>query len=122
HNSDGRPQAWSFGGLDVAPLGGEPRGTAKFDLTVDCFEGATGAGDLAVSFDYNADLFDAGTMVRLGRQLLTLLASAVAAPDVSFGRLALLEPEERHRILVEWNDTAAPLSPDVTLHGLVEAQ
>src|SRR5213075_2426223 len=33
-----------------------------------------------------------------------------------------LTPAERHRLLVEWNDTAADYSTDTTVHELFEVQ
>ncbi|CAJ4389892.1 non-ribosomal peptide synthase [Burkholderia pseudomallei] len=53
--------------------------------------------------------------------------SGVAAPGVVTPRIAVrdidvLPSEERHRLLVEWNDTAADYPQDQCLHRLFEAQ
>ncbi|QSY09232.1 amino acid adenylation domain-containing protein [Burkholderia pseudomallei] len=53
--------------------------------------------------------------------------SGVAAPGVVMPRIAVcdidvLPSEERHRLLVEWNDTAADYPQDQCLHRLFEAQ
>ncbi|CAM8813374.1 non-ribosomal peptide synthetase [Burkholderia pseudomallei] len=53
--------------------------------------------------------------------------SGIAAPGVVMPRIAVrdidvLPSEERHRLLVEWNDTAADYPQDQCLHRLFEAQ
>ncbi|WP_080312540.1 non-ribosomal peptide synthetase, partial [Burkholderia pseudomallei] len=53
--------------------------------------------------------------------------SGIAAPGVVTPRIAVrdidvLPSEERHRLLVEWNDTAADYPQDQCLHRLFEAQ
>ncbi len=54
---------------------------------------------------YRPDLFEAATVDRLLGHYATLLADGLARPDAPVGELELLSDEERHRILVEWNDT-----------------
>ena len=50
--------------------------------------------------------------------VLTSFAQDVHAP---LGSVSLLPPEERHKLLVEWNDTALDY-PAVCMHELVQAQ
>lgn len=54
---------------------------------------------------YRADLFDAATVDRMLAHLEVLLADGQARPGRPVGRLELLSPGERDRVLVEWNDT-----------------
>ena len=52
---------------------------------------------------------------------LHLVALAVAeAPETRVSDLPLLDDQERSRILVAWNETAAPI-PDAAVHALVAA-
>ncbi|HVS00541.1 MAG TPA: amino acid adenylation domain-containing protein [Thermoanaerobaculia bacterium] len=94
-------------------------GMAKFDLTLALQEGPAGfeGGGLV----YNTDLFDGSTAARLAARFQTLLAAAVADPGLPLDELPLLLAAERHQVLAEWNDTAAP-RPGILLHELVSAQ
>ncbi|MBW8833463.1 MAG: amino acid adenylation domain-containing protein, partial [Burkholderiales bacterium] len=67
------------------------------------------------------DLFDQAGVERIARRLTRLLEAAAADPARPIGSIDLLDPEERRRILVEWNDTAHPV-PAATLPELFEAQ
>ncbi|MDX2548094.1 non-ribosomal peptide synthetase [Streptomyces sp. WI04-05B] len=61
------------------------------------------AGDLYVTC--RADLFEAATAERVAGHYTTLLTAALAHPHTPVGELELLGAEERHRVLLEWNDT-----------------
>ena len=76
---------------------------------------------LQLRFDYRPDLFDRGSVEALGGRLVRLLDAVVADSSRALGSLEILSASERHRILVEWNDTAHPLSP-ATLPDLFSAQ
>ncbi len=80
---------------------------AKFDLTLVFVERPDGG--LAGSLEFNRDLFDPTTARRLTDRLRTLLAGALANPEAPVARLPLLGDGERHQVLTEWNDTAAPV-------------
>jgi amino acid adenylation domain-containing protein len=105
-----------FGGLDVRLLPQHVTFT-PFDLFVNVTDaGAT----LIVDTDFNSDLFDASTIERMMAGYDTLLRTIVAAPAMPARELAILSPSERHRILVEWNDTARPYPDDVFVHTRFE--
>jgi amino acid adenylation domain-containing protein len=96
-------------------------GVAKFDLTWTVVDG--GAGPLASSMGYDADLFDSTTVERLGRHLERFLAAAVRSPDVPWRRLPLLSEAERQALVVERDAVPrAPRLDDATLHGPVLAR
>ncbi|MBV9188688.1 MAG: AMP-binding protein, partial [Acidobacteria bacterium] len=110
-------------GLAVTP---EPVGTdtAKFDLWFSVAErrGADGKpAGLEGLIEYRADLFERGTVEALAQRLVRLLEAAAAEPDRPIGRLDILGPEERRRLLLGWNDTACEV-PATTLAALFEAQ
>ena len=104
-------------GLSLRQLAGA-HATAKFDLSLHLTETPEG---LRGSLEYAADLFDAATIERLARYLVTLLGEAVADPVVPVSRLALLDAAEREQLLVEWNATAAPY-PELCVHELFAQQ
>ncbi|MER5784149.1 amino acid adenylation domain-containing protein [Streptomyces mobaraensis] len=95
-------------------------GVARFDLNVNFHERAGGAG-VAGQIEYNADLFDASTVEAMAGRLVRVLTAVAAEPGRPCGAIDVLSPEERTRILDEWNATALDV-PDTTLPALLEAQ
>ncbi len=95
------------------------RVTAKFDLTLELAESPRG---LQGALEYNVDLFERPTVVRLLGHFGRLLEAVVAEPDRRIGDLPLLSEGERAQILTEWNATAeVPVQAD-SLDQLFEAQ
>jgi natural product biosynthesis luciferase-like monooxygenase protein/amino acid adenylation domain-containing protein len=92
--------------------------TAKLDLTLRLEAHGPGIG---VQAEYAIDLFDAVTVERLLARFEVLLAGAVAAPELRLEDLPLLDAGERHQLLVEWNDTARPVTL-ACLHELFARQ
>jgi amino acid adenylation domain-containing protein len=93
-------------------------GTSKVDLSIFLVRAESG---LRGAIEYSTDLFDASTIRRMIASFLTLLAGAVADPDRPASRLAVLDPAERRRILVDWNATRSPYPSDVPLSALFAA-
>ena len=104
---------WDVTGLDVNA------GAAKYDLSVVADDRPEGIAGRLV---YNSDLFDAATISRMVEHWKTLLDGVVADPARPVARLPLLTDAERHKMLVEWNDTARDLPLDRCIHELIEAQ
>ncbi|HZS21935.1 MAG TPA: amino acid adenylation domain-containing protein, partial [Pseudonocardiaceae bacterium] len=77
------------------------RETTNFSLTLQAFLG----DQLGLRVAYDPDLFDTGTVERLGRHLLVLLGGITADPDQPLAQLPVLTAAEREQLLVEWNDT-----------------
>ena len=93
--------------------------TAKFDLTLELDlrpEGIVGR------FEYNIDLFEAATISRMIEHFKILLAGIVANPQTRVSELPLLTEQERHQILVEWNNTTKEYPIDQCIHQLFEEQ
>ncbi|WP_437715402.1 amino acid adenylation domain-containing protein [Sorangium sp. So ce448] len=100
------------GGLRLEPTPLARRG-AQFDLTLAM---ARVGDELVASIEFNADLFDEGTVDRMLGHLRVLLAGVTAAPERAIGALPLLTEAEQ-RAIVAWNARAgAPLRPAPTLH------
>ncbi|NVJ28035.1 amino acid adenylation domain-containing protein, partial [Myxococcus sp. AM011] len=93
--------------------------TTKFDLTLALAEGPDGFGG---GLTYSTDLFDPATAARLMRHFQVLLEAVTARPDTALRELPLLTPDERHQVLVDWNDTRADFPREATLHSLFQAQ
>ncbi|HEX3131499.1 MAG TPA: amino acid adenylation domain-containing protein, partial [Thermoanaerobaculia bacterium] len=112
------PGGLALGFLPLANEIGDIGDTAKFDLTL----AVSPAGDgLAVQAEYDRDLFDAPTVLRLLEHFGVLLGQAAADPGRRISGLALLTGPERHALLCEHNDTAA-VHPDRPVHELFEEQ
>ncbi|HEV2727514.1 MAG TPA: amino acid adenylation domain-containing protein, partial [Solirubrobacterales bacterium] len=89
--------------------------TAKFDLTLSLAEGG---GRLLGAVEYNTDLFEEPTAVRLAEHFLNLARSAAAGPGRRVGRLEMLSAEERRQLLYDWNETGVELPPGATIPAL----
>ncbi|NEW06374.1 amino acid adenylation domain-containing protein [Paenibacillus sp. SYP-B3998] len=99
-------------------------GSAKFDLTVELRERRTPDGTpdgIDGLFEYSTELFKRETVEMMMVRLLRLLEAAVSDPDQLIGRLEFLAPEERHQILVEWNEPVK-VAPQSNLPLMFEAQ
>ncbi|HEY7592091.1 MAG TPA: amino acid adenylation domain-containing protein, partial [Actinophytocola sp.] len=81
---------------------------AKFDLTLTI----GGAGG---SLCYATSLFERATAESFVARLVRLLDAVLTDQDVRIGAVDLLSDDERHGILLEWNDTAT----DAPLHRCV---
>jgi len=87
-----------------------PQRIAQFDLTLSM--GEIGEGEdsrIAGTLDFNLDLFEPGTAVRLAGSFQALLAAAVADPGRPLGDLPLLSAADRRQILTDWNVAAEAL-------------
>nr|WSZ19204.1 amino acid adenylation domain-containing protein [Streptomyces canus] len=110
---DGADEHWRFEGLDAERLPLRAA-TSALDLMMSVRED----GDrIAARVEYSTDLFDRATVERMAGHFGVLLAAAVAGPDRRVGELELLTGAERERLLVQWNDTAAPFPVH---HGVPE--
>ena len=92
-------------------------GTAKFDLTLTMDE-----DDLSGMWEYNTDLFDRTTIQRMSQHFEHLLAAIVANPQQRVAELPLLTANERHQLLVEWNETDADYRSEWCIHEWFESQ
>ncbi|AWV00339.1 non-ribosomal peptide synthetase [Burkholderia sp. JP2-270] len=99
-----------------------PSGTpsAKFDLTL-AVE-ATPDGTFDAAFIYALDLFDADAIARLAARFVTLLADALARPDLPVGDLDWLPAGERAQLFA-WNAPAGATEaePFVPVHVRIAA-
>jgi len=95
------------------------KGTAIFDLGITLWD--TG-GELRGGIEYNTDLFDAATIVRLAGHYRRLLEGIVSGDGrEAVGRLPLLTVAEWRQLVEEWNATAVSY-PGGCLHEWFEAQ
>lgn len=92
---------------------------AQFDMTFYLLERNEG---LRVGCEYRGDLFDQPDIRRFLEHYQTLLYGIVSDPDVPISELPFFTSEERHELLVDWNDTAVDYPNDNAIHQLFEEQ
>ncbi|RJG36973.1 condensation domain-containing protein, partial [Motilimonas pumila] len=97
----------------------QSEGVVKFDLTLNIQESEQG---MLLGWEYNTDLFDERSIIRMAGHFNTLLNALISTPDESVFKVEMLNDQERHQLLVEWNDTAADYPKDKCIHELFETQ
>ena len=74
--------------------------TSKFDLTMSVNETDQG---LMVMMEYNTDLFNQDTIIRMLGHFQILLENITEDPDSSISTLPILTKGEQDQMLLEWN-------------------
>jgi amino acid adenylation domain-containing protein len=92
---------------------------ARVDLTVEVYPGGEHP---VVIFTYNDDLYEEATIRRLNRRFGTLLESIAADPEARLSSLAVIDQSERYQLLEQWNATARPLPPVVSVAEMFAAR
>ncbi|MBH8565767.1 amino acid adenylation domain-containing protein [Nostoc sp. CENA67] len=93
-------------------------GTSNMDMTLSLDDRPEG---LVGYFEYNSDLFDAATIVRMVGHFQTVLEAIVANPAQKVRELPLLTAPEKQQ-LQAWNDTQTNYPLNICLHELFAAQ
>ncbi|MBW7473808.1 non-ribosomal peptide synthase/polyketide synthase [Paenibacillus oenotherae] len=78
--------------------------------------------ELQIVFDYRTELFARDEIHEMCRHLLVLVEDAVYNPGKSLSELELCSPEEKRRIVEEFNNTDAAAIPGLTTIALFEEQ
>ncbi len=106
-----------YGDLFVKPLEVHT-GTAKFDLTLQAFE-----GDDTLRFDleYRKCLFKDDTIQRMSSHLVNILDEVSRSPQLLLKDIELVAPAERKTVLYDFNDTALEYDKNITIHEYFES-
>ncbi|MCY1045105.1 non-ribosomal peptide synthase/polyketide synthase, partial [Corallococcus sp. bb12-1] len=112
-------EALALPSLTLRPFGEELAAPSKFELSLNLSDTPDG---LQGVLQYRAARVSKATATGLARHFQVLLESLVARPDQALHDLTLLTPEERQRMLVDWNDTAREPVREGTFHSLFEQQ
>src|SRR6266487_4120129 len=90
------------------------------DLVITVYD--TPDGGLQIDFDADPDLYDPAEIAAHQRRFMDFLSDVIACdPDRPAGRVEILTPLERARVLVEWNG-AAHRVPAAMVHELFGVQ
>jgi len=120
---------------DARPAGGLA-GTARLPIVVelvprlnDCSSTVDHAVRLVIPeednecwWTYDTGVLDAESIARMASQLSVMLRGIAESPECPAGKLPMLAAEETHRLLVEWNRTAADYPRETCVHELLERQ
>ncbi|HEX7183172.1 MAG TPA: amino acid adenylation domain-containing protein, partial [Thermoanaerobaculia bacterium] len=93
-------------------------GVSQFDITFSMFEAGN---SLSGTLDYNVDLFDRPTVLRLLTHFRALLTGVSTDSGRRLSELPAMSEPERSQVLLEWNDSTAEY-PAACLHHLFESQ
>jgi amino acid adenylation domain-containing protein len=107
----------SLAGLELQTLEFDS-GIAKFDLTLEVFDGEA----LFCRLEYNSDIFDRPRIERLKEHFEILLRSCLQNPERRISELELLSARERNTLLHDWSGPQDSYPNTATLHSLFEAQ
>ncbi|WP_141554390.1 non-ribosomal peptide synthetase, partial [Xenorhabdus kozodoii] len=102
--------------LDELPL---TRKSTHFDLSLSINDTDNG---LVGELEYASDLFDRASIERLASYLQTLLGAMVADDPLQVQDLPLLQPQQRHQLLVDFNKTTLAYPQETLIHQLFEQQ
>jgi len=105
-------------GVVLQSLGGTKIAT-RLDLEVHFWESKQGMAGRLV---YNTDLFEAGTIRRMGQHLERALESFANRPEQRLSELSLLSAAEREQIVVGWNSTETEYPREKCIPELFEEQ
>lgn len=79
-------------------------------------------GVFRIHYDYQTDKFTAQEIEALHNHLMTLLQDAIANDTKKLYELELLPPEEKQKVLFDFNNTAMDYPRDKCVHQLFEEQ
>jgi amino acid adenylation domain-containing protein len=80
-----------------------------------------GPGSLQGTAAFSPRLYEPATIERFAQHLVSLLGAGLAEPGAALAELDMVTGEERHRLLMDWNDTARDYPKDRCVHELFEA-
>jgi amino acid adenylation domain-containing protein/non-ribosomal peptide synthase protein (TIGR01720 family) len=104
-------------GLELSAWGGHglvDTGTTKFDLT---YLLKDNVDHVAGVLEYNSDLFDRATIVRLWQNYHYMLEQVAGDPGMRVSQVGAVSPEEQAQLRA-WNDTAAHFPLERPVHAL----
>ncbi len=92
---------------------------AKFDMTITAAELDKTIG---VNLNYCTKLFNKQTIENMSKHLANILSSIANNINLRLSELEMLSEQEKHQLLVEFNDTKAEYPKDKTIYQLFEQQ
>ncbi|MBU3146982.1 condensation domain-containing protein, partial [Clostridium sp. CF012] len=91
----------------------------KFDITMNAVEGNE---EIYFSLSYATSLYKHETIERMVNHFLNIVKEIVKNIEVNLKDIEIISEEEKHKLLVEFNDTKAEYPRDKTINELFEEQ
>ena len=104
--------------LEILPFEYET-GISQFDLTLNFSKNLE---RLCLDINYNTDLFDNNTVIRMTSHFKELLKSILKDSDPIIHNLNILTESEKQKILIDFNDTSKDYPTNKTIVDLFEEQ
>lgn len=111
------PDAFAAGSMQIT-LRERCATVEPLKLELVCLQQPSG---ISLEFRYDVRRYQAEEIRRLAASYRTFLEEALLSPDAPLGSLSLLPPEERQKVVVEWNRTDRDYPDSVSVHHLFEA-
>ena len=109
--------ALAFGPRLAGRIVTAPARHARYDLAVTLVEGPD---FVHLRCDYSTEVFSRSTIRRYLGYLRKVIDAGAAEPATAIGALPLLTPDDRTRIVDEWNRTGAPFPDDEPLFARLD--
>ena len=79
-------------------------------------------GDMEINYDYLVSKYSEIDISNLHKRIIHIISQIVENPDISLNDIDIVTPEEKHKILYEFNNTAVEYPRDKTIIDLFEEQ
>lgn len=119
NNPIGKSIKQSLGTLKVRECQEVHYSTSEVDLVFTFIEASEG---IQVSIEYNGDLFNRATVLRLAAHLDQLLAIVTTQPDQPINQLTLVDKVEEHQLLYSFNNKTVAYPDHKTIVDIFQEQ
>jgi len=113
-----RQSELKFDHIEITPIESTFK-TSKFDLIFGFIEKA---GEILMQIEYNTDLFKKDRMQRYCYHFGEMVKNIVSDPGQTLQTIDILTEQEKHRLLIEFNDTKSDFPKDKTILDLFAEQ
>ncbi|HLP61944.1 MAG TPA: condensation domain-containing protein, partial [Candidatus Deferrimicrobium sp.] len=111
---------FSLQNIETVSNSGDPQAghlvkTAKFDLTITAVENGR---EMLFTIQYGTKLFKPETIERFSLYFKKIVSQVIANPVLKIKDIEIIPEQERHRLLIEFNNTASDYPADKTIPQL----
>lgn len=96
-------------------------GNSADELQIHLFD-LHGEDSITVAYDYKSEKYDSQDIKDLHARILTVINQVIDNNEILLKNIEIVTPEEKHKILYEFNDTAVDYPRDKTIVDLFEEQ
>jgi amino acid adenylation domain-containing protein len=90
----------------------------RFDLLLSCLDLQN---ELKMEISYDGNVYDFQAVKKLSSYYTEMLKQSIAYPDLPINEIDLLDEDNKHQLVVEWNETSTKL-PNRFVHKAFEEQ